>query len=99
MQYTVVISDEASFDILEAHYWYQIISEKLADTLEKEIDSLFLHLAKNPNQFQLKHKTVRVVFLKKFPYGIHYIINEEVIQIIALFHTSRDPSNWEERLK
>ena len=39
----------------------------------------------------------RVAYLKKFPYGIHYISEENTITIVALFHTAENPQKWNKR--
>ncbi|CAN5428359.1 type II toxin-antitoxin system RelE/ParE family toxin [soil metagenome] len=99
MNYSVLISDEATFDIIDAFNWYQAVEEKLSIRFEKEVESTLDQIKNNPNQFQLKYKTVRVVFLKKFPFGIHYVKDKKTIKVIAVFHTGRDPKSWGERLK
>jgi len=99
MTCSLVISDEASFDIIDSYNWYETVDKSIAGKFEKEIESRLLRIQSNPNQFQLKYRSVRVVFLKKFPFGIHYVVDEQVIKVIAVFHTSRNPTNWNERLK
>ena len=94
MAYSIFISDEAALDIIEAFNWYQAIDMKLSIKFEKEIERSLEQIKNNPNQFQLKYKAVRVLFLNKFPFGIHYIKNNKKIRIVALFHTSRNPNNW-----
>lgn len=34
-------------------------------------------IKENPLSFELKYNNIRIVFLKKFPYGIHYLYNAE----------------------
>ena len=34
--------------------------------------------------FQIKYKNVRIILLKKFPYHIHYLIDEVEKQIVIL---------------
>lgn len=99
MTYSILISDEATFDIFDAFYWYQAVEYKLSMKFEKEVESALEQIKNNPNQFQLKYKTVRVVFLKKFPFGIHYLKDKNTIKVVAVFHTGRDPKSWNERLK
>ncbi|MEY8761772.1 hypothetical protein [Chryseobacterium tongliaoense] len=49
--------------------------------------------------FELKYDHNRIIFFRKFPYGIHYSYSEKenLIEIYAVFHTSRDPENWKKR--
>ncbi|MCU7618902.1 hypothetical protein NZ698_17105 [Chryseobacterium sp. PBS4-4] len=49
--------------------------------------------------FELKYDENRIVFLKKFPFGVHYFYNKEknLIEIYSVFHTSRNPEQSKER--
>jgi hypothetical protein len=44
----------------------------------------------------LKYKEVRTLFLKQFPYQIHYIINEiqKQVVIIAIVHAYKNPTDY-----
>ena len=48
--------------------------------------------------FQKKYKDIKIRFISRFPYGIHYTYNDNKIIVIAVFHTSRSPKNWSKRL-
>ena len=98
MAYSIILSDEATFDIIDANDWYNVINPTLSGEFEKEIERFLNTILDNPNKFQLKYKTARIVFLKKFPFGIHYLIDKKTIKVIAVFHTSRNPNNWSEQL-
>jgi plasmid stabilization system protein ParE len=95
--YIIVISEEATLDVAEALEWYKKRSSKLSERLKTEINLGFEYIRKTPFYFQLKFKDVRVYYCNSFPYGIHFIIENETIKVIAVFHTSRDPQNWQKR--
>jgi toxin ParE1/3/4 len=40
------------------------------------------------------HKEVRRVLMKRFPYALFYLIQEESIVVVACFHAKRDPIDW-----
>lgn len=52
------------------------------------LDSQIHRLIKNPQAYTDKFKKVKVVYLKKFPFGIHYLLIGNQITMIGLFHTS-----------
>jgi plasmid stabilization system protein ParE len=62
--------------------------------LEAGIDAIL----RNPEAFQKKYKDIKIRFISRFPYGIHYRYKENQIIVIAVFHTSRSPKNWSKRL-
>jgi plasmid stabilization system protein ParE len=44
------------------------------------------------------HKEARRALTRRFPYGIFYMLDPATIAVIAVFHTSRDPRQWQARL-
>lgn len=97
-KYSLIISDEANFDILDAYVWYETVREGLGKDFELCLDAEINFLTRNPLQFQVQYKQIRIAFIERFPYGIHFVVDKNFIKIIAVFHTSRDPQSWEERL-
>ena len=41
---------------------------------------------------------VRRKLLHKFPYFLYYQVEEARVVVVGLFHTSRDPQSWQDRL-
>ncbi|WP_373693819.1 type II toxin-antitoxin system RelE/ParE family toxin [Aequorivita flava] len=70
------------------------LAMRFLSELYTEIDTV----AKNPELFQLKYKNTKVRYLRKFPYGIYYrIVDEELIEILSVIHTNRNPKIWTKR--
>ncbi len=99
MKYTVLLSQEAEWDIYESFHWYEMQKSSLGDSFEKAINDGLNAISQNPNICQLKYKKLRIFFTKDFPFGIHYFIDKKELKVIAVFHTSKDPSSWDERIK
>lgn len=97
-KYSLLISDEAYFDILDAFLWYETAREGLGKDFELCLEAELTILTRNPKQFQVKYKKVRVAYIERFPFGIHYLLEADIIKVIAVFHTARNPQNWEDRL-
>ncbi|OXA91654.1 type II toxin-antitoxin system RelE/ParE family toxin [Flavobacterium hercynium] len=96
--YKIRFVKEALYDIEDAVLWYEKqrigLSYDFELCLEAGIDSI----SRNPNLFQKKYKNIRMHFISRFPYGIHYQMEKEEIVVIGVFHTSRSPKNWSKRL-
>lgn len=92
MGYQIKLKPKAEKDIHSILNYYSEISESLGFKFYSEliitIDSLKLF-----PKFQIKYKNVRCLYINKFPYLIHYKIDEPnlEIHIIAILHMSRDP--------
>jgi len=51
----------------------------------------------NPQQFPVVFKNVRGALLRRFPYSLFFVVESETLLIIACFHASRDPAQWQKR--
>ena len=94
MIYDLWISEGAENDIREIFLWYEMQKENLGFEFEMQIDSTIALISQNPFLIQIRYNQIRVAFLNRFPYGIHFILNGNQILIIAVFHTSRNPAKW-----
>ncbi|HTG66663.1 MAG TPA: type II toxin-antitoxin system RelE/ParE family toxin [Flavobacterium sp.] len=96
--YKIHLVKEALFDIEDIVLWYEKqrvgLSYDFELCLEAGIDSVL----RNPEAFQKKYKDVKIKYISRFPYGIHYRVRKNEIIVIGVFHTSRSPKNWSKRL-
>ena len=97
--YRLEISEEAENDFDNSYEYYYDDSPNLADTFFQRINASLEIITKSPLSFQVIHKTLRKFTVKKFPSIIYYQVVDCTIQIIAIFHTSRNPKIWTERIE
>jgi toxin ParE1/3/4 len=95
----IQFTKEALFDIEEIIFWYEDQREGLSFDFELCIEVGINEIQRAPSAFQKRYKDVKIRFINRFPYGLHYITNNEIITIIGVFHTSRSPNNWTKRNK
>lgn len=95
--FSVVVSDEAEIDFDKSYKYYYEDSTKVADTFFKRINIGFENIKQNPSSYPIVHEDVRKYVVKKFPFVIYYRIVDSAIQVIAIFHTSRNPEIWNKR--
>ena len=95
----IVYTHFVKVDLKEINQWYRKIDKKLWSFFLKEFRLKINFIRENPVALEVRYDITRIVFLKKFPYGIHYQFNEEknIITIYSVFHTSRNPDKWIER--
>ncbi len=98
MIYSIVIHPDAIQDIQEAIDYYDEQEPGLGRRFEEAVHKHFRLLEKNP-VFQIRYDNVRCLPMKKFPYMVHFTIDEKfrVIKVWALFHTSVSPGKWRKR--
>ncbi|MEX0996626.1 MAG: type II toxin-antitoxin system RelE/ParE family toxin [Flavobacteriaceae bacterium] len=92
-----MILKEAQDDFTESRNWYRKINSSLSARFTKDFKETIQSIKENPIKYQIRYENIRVKLLRKFPYLIHYSIENDLILIKALFHTSRDHRNWEIR--
>jgi len=103
MKLTLIVRDQAVIDVDEAGKWYDEQREGLSVDFELCVEAGFDDILLQSEGYQFRYRgIVRVRYIKRFPYGIHYIVEnrgeETRIFVIAVFHTSKDPNSWTERL-
>jgi len=92
-----IILKSVDLDLLEIISWYNKIDKKLSIMFFKEFKGKVNFISKNPNACEKKYEEIRIAYLKKFPYSIHYTYDEiqNLIIVYSVFHNSRNPDNWE----
>lgn len=96
--FTIKIEPEARQDIQSGIDWHNEQQPGLGKSFHKNVKFQIKKLKLQPF-YQLRYDNVHCLPLKKFPYMIHYTINdaEQIVTIRAVFNTSRDPKIWGKR--
>jgi len=87
----------AKEDIQQIVEYYEEKAPYALDGFLQILYAEFDVIKKNPGIFSKKYRSTRVRYLKKFPYGIHYILKGNTVDILAILHTSRNPKIWKTR--
>jgi toxin ParE1/3/4 len=97
--YNIEISDEAENDFDNSYEYYYYDSPKVADAFFLRINSSLETIKKTPLSFPEIYKSLRKFTVKKFPFVIYYQVVDYTIIVISIFHTSRNPNIWTERVE
>ena len=97
MGYSITIAQVAENDARKAFLWYEEQKENLGSKFEEHFSEAIDSIRINPLKTQIRYGDIRVFFLKKFPFGIHFKVSGKNILIVAVFHTSQNPERWKER--
>ena len=96
--YPVRFSQTARAELIDAQDWYEGEAAGLGRRFREAIDALTERMSANPLQFPVVYKNVRRALLRRFPYSLFFVIEEDdSLLVIACFHASRDPSHWQRR--
>lgn len=97
--YRLIVNPFAELDLQIAYEWYDLQKEGLGEEFISEIDKTIERIYSNPKQFGKVRKLARMAIVKRFPFGVFYIIKGDVINVFAIFHFSRNPAVWKIRNK
>jgi len=89
---------EADDELAEARQWYARQRENLDTELMQSVDEALTRVVTNPNQYPIVYQTLRRAVLRRFPFAIFYEFATDEIQVIAVFHSRRDPQRWKSRV-
>lgn len=100
MKYKVQYNPDFFNDLTQAVDWYNEKQVGLGDRLFNTIKKQTAKLSATANHFAIKYDDIRCMYIEKFPYLVHYRVNEQTktVKLEALFHASRDPKIWNERM-
>lgn len=94
MKAPLFISAAAYEDIKEARKWYEKLRVGLSFDFDLCLEGGYEDIRRDPLAYQIKYKNVRVKYVARFPYGIHYLMEEGAVYVLGIFHMSRSPRKW-----
>ena len=97
MTFEVRIRPEAEQDISEAASWYEQQQSGLGQEFLDEALAVCMRLAEAPLAYELIHRCARRALLRRFPFAVFYIFEEDVVLVVGVLHGSRHPRNWMRR--
>ena len=98
MRFNVLFEPNAKMDIQDAISWYNQRSKGLGKKFYTFLRAEIERLCQNP-YYQIKYDNVRCLPLRRFPFMIHYTIDQtnSMVIIRAVFNISMDPKKWKGR--
>lgn len=93
----VKLHPKAQEDLVEALDYYTFIDQPLKNKFINDLDLTFGKIQKYPKLYPYETPTAQKVLLKKFPYIVLYEHFENLIMVLAIFHTKRHPSILDKR--
>jgi plasmid stabilization system protein ParE len=85
--------------LIDAQDWYENEAPGLGRGFRAAVDVVAKRMGATPLQFPVIHRNVRRALLRRFPYALMFVIeDDETVTVIACFHGSRDPAHWQQRV-
>jgi toxin ParE1/3/4 len=97
MNLPVVLRDEAQQEFDEAFDWCDAQRTGLGVEFVVEVQKVFDRIAIHPKMHAGVFADIRKAVVRRFPYCVFYRPHSDRIEVLAVFHSSRDPSIWQGR--
>ena len=98
MKPRLIIRPEAEAELAEAFDWYERRVPGLGADFLAAVDAALDSVLSHPLQHPVVYRTVRRALTRRFPYQVLFVVEEDTIVVIAIFHGARDPRTWQDRL-
>jgi len=90
---------EADAELAEARQWYARQRENLDIEFMQRIDEALSRIVRNPNSYPIVYGTLRRAVVRRFPFAVFYEVIADELEVIAVFHSRRDPERWKSRIE
>ncbi|MEM7557573.1 MAG: type II toxin-antitoxin system RelE/ParE family toxin [Planctomycetota bacterium] len=90
-------SPSVPHDIAEALKYYSEISPTIDDRFTESLENCFMQIAAFPEHRAIAFSDVRISRIKIFPYLVLYRVRNDVVEVIAVFHSAVSPKRWNDR--
>ena len=101
MVYQYMFNPVAADEYEDAFDWYEQKSIIAADNLIVAVQDAITAICANPYRYRNTYKNLRELTLKKYPYNLIYLIdeNKKLITVISLYHHKRHPKGKYDKSK
>jgi hypothetical protein len=91
-------------EITQAALWFDAQRVGLGDEFWQSVDAKLLQIGQNPlrfakSEFATPHVDLRCVVMRRFNYVIHFLVEVDEVQVVAVAHGARRPGYWLRRVK
>ena len=97
--YELKINIFAQKDIEKAIEYYNDKREGLGDEFWYEAKNKLEQIEQDPNLYQIIKDETRRANLKRFPFGIFYVVRNFIVNVFGVIHHSRSPKIWQKRVE
>jgi plasmid stabilization system protein ParE len=99
MSHRLILRPEAEIDVAEAAEWYELQRAGLSLQFRGALDRTFAGIQERPLLHALAYRKLRRALVRRFPFGVFYVVRSESVIVVAVLHTARNPRVWRARLK
>ena len=95
MSLPVLLRPRAEADLVDAFAWYEQRLPGLGEAFLHAVDASLTRIQRHSEAYPEAHPRVRRAPLRRFPYGVFYVIRDDRIDVLAVYHARRRPRRFE----
>jgi toxin ParE1/3/4 len=99
MTYTLRFLPKVEDDAISGYTWYETKSLGLGEEFLRMFYACAGDIPRTPLLYQTVHGQFRRCLLRRFPYAIYFIIDNDKVIVTGLFHCARNPRAVESTLR
>ena len=93
----IIFGQQARAEYDAAADWCEQERAGLGTAFQNAVEHSLTHIATHPAQFPKIHGNIRQAVIRRFPYCVYFRERGSVIDILAVFHSARNPASWRGR--
>lgn len=97
MSLPVIFRRVAKREYDDAYDYYATQRLRAAKKFARTVTGVLGDISADPLRFPIADLDIREAAVRGFPYCVYYIVEPDRIDILSVFHTSRDPQVWQGR--
>lgn len=94
----LIVTPEAEQDLTDAYGWYDSWRHGLGEEFLNCVDATIEAVRRWPETHEIIYENYRRGLVRRFPYAVFYEYVDGVVTVFGVFHTSRSPEKWRQRL-
>jgi plasmid stabilization system protein ParE len=96
MTHKLIVRRRAEVQAFHARDWYESQLDGLGHRFVDELDRAIQKAHQNPQHYQVVHREIRRVLLRRFPYAVFFIAEPERVVVLAILHQYEDQAKWKD---
>lgn len=97
MSFTLVFNSAIESDLTDIYDYYELQLPGLGSDFLLSVDATLNYIQREPLHFQKIYRNNRKANLRRFPYGVFFLLSKETIYILTVTHLTRNPKIWKSR--
>lgn len=94
MAFRLKFSSRALRETGEAQEWYELQSPGLGDEFIAAMELQLKRLEQAPLLYAEVIPKIRRALLPRFPYGLFFVVRDDLVHVFAVLHDARHPKHW-----